>query len=203
MSWWAGSCSGFSTRTWTWPHCHKTAGKSLECEMVHCLKSWKGRSPSSVFIPVVHALSVVWFLVLTNLLHSSSSGYHSPARHALEHKKKTAINPTETEPREPWPRRNPYNFTGCLAHVEVTELENNSAVTLIVGYLVHDPLCQTSVMQQFPAIPLHPHVYEVALSQLDSGGRCVRSTYIIISPTHRTLQCCVGAIKKLGNDPEP
>jgi hypothetical protein len=84
---------------------------------------------------VVYTLSICCLLVLTKVLRLSSSGFHSAARHALEHKKNNRIDPTE--PTEPQPRRNPYDFTGCLAHVEVTELESNSAITLIVGHLVH------------------------------------------------------------------
>lgn len=68
-------------------------------------------------------------------------------------------------------RRNPYDFTGCLAHVEVTERESDGEVTRIIGILEHNPACQKSVMTRIPAVPLHPHVYEIALDQLRNGAR--------------------------------
>ena len=73
-----------------------------------------------------------------------------------------------------WERRLvPYDFTGCLAHVEVTERCSDGNVSRIAGYFSHNSLCQAAVLERLPAIPLHEHVYEVALKQLESGARCV------------------------------
>jgi hypothetical protein len=91
---------------------------------------------------MVETLQFVVFYFSHNVVQSSSSGYDSASRRALEGRKNKQMQSTEF-----WPRRNPYNFTGCLAHVEVTELESNSTVTSIVGHLEHDPSCQMSVMQ--------------------------------------------------------
>ena len=68
-------------------------------------------------------------------------------------------------------RHNPYNFTGCLAHVELTERNSDGAATRVTGFLEHNEQCKQSAMARIPPIPLHPHVYEVALSQLRSGGK--------------------------------
>lgn len=88
----------------------------------------------------------------------SASGHHSEVRHRA--------NQTIGL------RRNPYDYTGCLAHVELTERESDGQVSRIVGVLEHNEACLKSRMARFPAVPLHPHVYEVALNQLRSGARC-------------------------------
>ncbi|KAF9031723.1 hypothetical protein BDP27DRAFT_1455783 [Rhodocollybia butyracea] len=67
-------------------------------------------------------------------------------------------------------RRNPYQFTGCLAHVEIVERIQDGAVTSICGVFVHNKGCDKSVIQRTPEIPLHEHVYEEALKQLQNGA---------------------------------
>ena len=71
----------------------------------------------------------------------------------------------------PVPHRNPYDFTGCIAHAEITERNSNGQVVQIVGVLDHNEGCQSAQMARLPSIPLHPHVYEVALDQLHSSAR--------------------------------
>lgn len=46
---------------------------------------------------------------------------------------------------------------------------------------MHNEACQSAILKRLPAVPLHEHVYEVALHQLESlsGARYVR-TYIDI-----------------------
>ncbi|KZT18813.1 hypothetical protein NEOLEDRAFT_1173364 [Neolentinus lepideus HHB14362 ss-1] len=73
-------------------------------------------------------------------------------------------------------RHNPYDFTGCLAHVEITECDSDGAVSRIMGYLCHNDECKSSVLKRIPAIPLHLHVYEVALEQLKSGARSTKQS---------------------------
>ncbi|KZP27505.1 hypothetical protein FIBSPDRAFT_730771 [Athelia psychrophila] len=77
---------------------------------------------------------------------------------------------SDTRRRSLYQWRNPYEYTGCMAHLEVTEREGNGAVTRIVGVGEHNTECTQSVMARVPAIPLHPHVYEVALAQLQQGA---------------------------------
>ncbi|KAL6298230.1 hypothetical protein BKA93DRAFT_711361, partial [Sparassis latifolia] len=61
-------------------------------------------------------------------------------------------------------------FTGCLAHADITRVEGNQPAFLrVVGYFEHDEQCSIAVIKRFPAVPLHPHVYEVAVRQLREG----------------------------------
>lgn len=99
----------------------------------------------------------------------SSSGFDSAARHVINQQNNTQARGSSSQGR----RRNPYEYTGCMAHLEVTEREGNGAVTRIVGVGEHNTECTQSVMARVPAIPLHPHVYEVALAQLQQGARYV------------------------------
>ena len=109
-------------------------------------------------------------LFLSNLSAPlSSSGYDTASRNAAEIRK-------QDKPRQEgraWKRRNPYDFTGCLAHAHIVERESDGAVSSIAGFFNHNELCQQSVMKCLPAVPLHPHVYEVAIAQLEGGSRCV------------------------------
>lgn len=102
----------------------------------------------------------------------SSSGYNTEARYVTESKKTNNQIPHNPKP---WKRQNGYDFTGCLAHVEITLRESNGAVTAIVGHLEHDSKCQSAVLRRLPAVPLHPHVYATAIEQLKAGSRSVNS----------------------------
>ncbi|HEV7736389.1 MAG TPA: hypothetical protein VGO47_03320, partial [Chlamydiales bacterium] len=70
-----------------------------------------------------------------------------------------------------WIRKMPYDFTGCLAHVDLTYNTHTFVILRITGILDHNAQCQEQVMQRLPAIPLHVHVWEVALQQLANGTR--------------------------------
>ncbi|KAJ7437671.1 hypothetical protein B0H11DRAFT_1935739 [Mycena galericulata] len=59
--------------------------------------------------------------------------------------------------------QNPFDFTGCLAHAELTEFEQDGTVKAIVGHLEHNPACQASSMKRFPAVPLHPHMKNIEM----------------------------------------
>ena len=90
-----------------------------------------------------------------------------------------------------WRRRVPYKYTGCLAHVEITERSSNGEISHIMGYLLHNEGCCEAVLTQLPAIPLHEHVYEVALDQLEGGARY--KVYLLFStslnlPNHSIMQ---------------
>jgi hypothetical protein len=115
----------------------------------------------------------------------SSSGYNTATRNATELKKPNArVSAKPTSRNGAWIRRNPYDFTGCLAHAELTERSSDGAVSSVIGYFNHNESCQQSVMKRLPAIPLHPHVYEIALAQLESGARSVYSHLPVAIPTH-------------------
>ncbi|KAJ7501990.1 hypothetical protein B0H11DRAFT_1799451, partial [Mycena galericulata] len=100
-------------------------------------------------------------------LFQCSSGYHGEARQAVKLKYATV---ERTQSATPWTRQNPFDFTGCLAHAELTEFEEDCTVKAIVGHLEHNSACQAARMKRLPAVPLHPHVYEIALDQLKSGA---------------------------------
>lgn len=68
--------------------------------------------------------------------------------------------------KKQWARSVAYDFTGCLAHLDITYLQSTGQVTRVRGILDHNATCITSKMNRVPAVPLHPHVYEVALHQL-------------------------------------
>ena len=108
----------------------------------------------------------------TSYFSLSSSGYDSVSRNTTERRKKCSKKHVKSTGKE-WTRRNPYDFTGCLVHAEVTERESDNAVSQIVGYFEHNSECQQSVIKRIPAVPLHPHVYELALAQLSAGARSV------------------------------
>ncbi|KAJ3925474.1 MAG: hypothetical protein NXY57DRAFT_880635, partial [Lentinula lateritia] len=97
-------------------------------------------------------------------LFQCSCGYHVQARQEREVEKGANRKP------ENWQCRVPYPFTGCLAHIEVTERVGNGAISRIAGFPEHNGPCQTAVLERVPQIPLHEHVYEVALEQLRCGA---------------------------------
>ena len=63
----------------------------------------------------------------------------------------------------PGPHHNPYDFTGCIAHAEITECDSDGQVMQVVRVLDHNEVCQSAQIACLLSIPLHPHVYEVAL----------------------------------------
>ena len=67
-------------------------------------------------------------------------------------------------------RHNAVDFTGCLAHVEVTYIRMTQKIICIRGYFNHNEGCRAAVIARFPVMPLHPAVYEIALQQLKDGG---------------------------------
>lgn len=66
----------------------------------------------------------------------------------------------------PEDRISPFDYTGCLAHVDLIVREADYAVMKFAGLLHHHEPCRHVVLRRLPAVPLHPHVYEVALLQL-------------------------------------
>ncbi|TFK18133.1 hypothetical protein FA15DRAFT_731220 [Coprinopsis marcescibilis] len=66
-------------------------------------------------------------------------------------------------------RKIAYPYTGCLSHVEITRRVHCMSVTCISGFWEHNASCLASSLERFPAIPLHPDVFSVALQQLEDG----------------------------------
>lgn len=71
----------------------------------------------------------------------------------------------------PWSHKMPYNFTGCLAHIDITYYINTDCIIRITGILEHGVACEKQEMQQLPPVPLHPHVWQIALKQIQGGAR--------------------------------
>jgi hypothetical protein len=65
----------------------------------------------------------------------------------------------------------PYDFTGCLAHIDLTYRFESRQIIRVTGLLEHNSKCQSIYMQRLPPIPLHDHVWQVALQQLNDGAR--------------------------------
>ncbi|KAH9890585.1 hypothetical protein C8Q73DRAFT_626947, partial [Cubamyces lactineus] len=57
-------------------------------------------------------------------------------------------------------------FTGCLAHADITFIEETGFVLRILAVFEHNAACREAMMVRYPSVPLHPHVVEVALAQL-------------------------------------
>lgn len=100
-----------------------------------------------------------------DVLLRSSCGYDPKARQDKEKHKQGLALGTSCD------RRVPYKFTGCLAHVEITERESDGEVSRITGNFNHNKSCQSALLDRLPAIPLHEHVFEVAIEQLESGAK--------------------------------
>jgi hypothetical protein len=105
------------------------------------------------------------------LAPKSSCGYHPQARQDRETKKNT---PTS---EKPWSRQAPFDFTGCTAHVEIVERTRDGEITRIIGIFEHNMGCRASTLKRLPAIPLHEHVYEVALNswKMAQSESCIYS----------------------------
>ena len=103
----------------------------------------------------------------------SLCGYDHLARQDLERGRAAKRPDSKKQPSssQEWHRKAAYAFTGCLAHVDVTEHDKSGAVNRIVGIIEHNEKCMAAELIHKPAIPLHDHVYEVAIDQLRSGAR--------------------------------
>src|SRR5882762_7587879 len=97
---------------------------------------------------------------LTLPCNNSTCGYNTEARQHARTKQKTASQSSASGCIAP------YDFTGCLAHADITYIEATTQVCRTVGHLEHNEQCRGSFLRRIPAVPLHPHVIEVALKQL-------------------------------------
>ena len=97
----------------------------------------------------------------------SSCGYDVNAQQARDSHK---LQNAEVRKAE-WTCQVPYMYTECLAHVEVVEQVSNGEIMCISGVLEHNQGCCGAMLEQLPAIPLHDHVYGIALEQLKNGAR--------------------------------
>lgn len=66
-------------------------------------------------------------------------------------------------------RRNPVNYTGCLAHGEVIYETATNHVLMIRGFFEHNSECRKGVFARKPLAPIHPSVFNIALRQMTEG----------------------------------
>ncbi|KIJ43803.1 hypothetical protein M422DRAFT_252706 [Sphaerobolus stellatus SS14] len=90
----------------------------------------------------------------------------SEARKAIDDAKKAKLG-LKMNTHE-WSRKMPYDFTGCLAHLDITYTD--TCVIPITGIIEHNAKCKAQEMQCLPPIPLHPHVWKVSLKQVNDGA---------------------------------
>ncbi|KIJ39177.1 hypothetical protein M422DRAFT_258067 [Sphaerobolus stellatus SS14] len=69
-----------------------------------------------------------------------------------------------------WQRKTPYDFTGCLAHLDITFDRQSFDIIRITGIMDHNSACEKQEMQRLPPVPLHPHVWQLAIQQLNTGA---------------------------------
>ncbi|KAK4694221.1 hypothetical protein P7C70_g8773, partial [Phenoliferia sp. Uapishka_3] len=117
------------------------------------------------------------------VLFQCACGYFSPARPS----RKEGQGGIDVKDRKCG-----YDFTGCLAHADVVFRESDRAILRISGILTHNPGCVDAKLVRRPVIPLHPHVYEVALAQLAEGADLTavqeRNTAYINEGKYRDIQ---------------
>ncbi|KIJ24411.1 hypothetical protein M422DRAFT_274829 [Sphaerobolus stellatus SS14] len=98
----------------------------------------------------------------------SHCGTDSQARKAKDDRQK--LKQGQSIYPEAWKRKMPYNYTGCLAHLDITFICSSLRVLRITGVLEHDPACEKQEMQRYPPVPLHWHVWQCAIEQLNNGA---------------------------------
>lgn len=88
---------------------------------------------------------MVWLPVLARGLltergsiTNSSSGYSTAARQARD--KRGSQNPVE------WSRQADYEFTGCLAHADVTWNRTSGQIERIIGNFKHSEKCEAAAV---------------------------------------------------------
>lgn len=107
-------------------------------------------------------------------LNFSGCGYSNEARQQRENKLRAKKG--ETVKDKPSTRFAPFDYTGCMAHADITFAPGSSdRITRLVGYLEHNEACQHAFIRRVPAVPLHAHVVEIALAQLSEGARYVQA----------------------------
>jgi len=67
-------------------------------------------------------------------------------------------------------RRQTAVFITVIVDMITQRLQSTQRILRIRGYFHHNDGCTKALIARFPAVPLHPSVYEVALLQLKEGG---------------------------------
>ncbi|KAF8588409.1 hypothetical protein K439DRAFT_1335462 [Ramaria rubella] len=72
-----------------------------------------------------------------------------------------------------WQWKGPWDFIGCLAHLDITYCTLDYTVQQMTGVLPHNEACCQQNMKCLPAVPLHDHIWQVTLQQLNDGASYV------------------------------
>ncbi|GJJ10074.1 hypothetical protein Clacol_004300 [Clathrus columnatus] len=102
------------------------------------------------------------------VLFQCQSGTSTEARKIKVQAKKLQKGEKTTDGE--WKRKMPYDYTGCLAHLDLTYLPKSSFILRIAGILVHNNACMQKTMSWLPNVPLHLHVWQDALEQINNGA---------------------------------
>lgn len=114
-------------------------------------------------------ISFMWLLASISDTLISRCGYCTQSRQSKELQSKSHDAMRAEEPL-PWRRRAPFDFTECLAHIDVTYILEPLQVLRIRGVLEHNDKCKAASVSRLPAVPLHPEVYGRAVRQLLDGA---------------------------------
>ncbi|KAF8197588.1 hypothetical protein BJ912DRAFT_1078958 [Pholiota molesta] len=107
---------------------------------------------------------------VVRLLLQCVCGYNTEARQVIHHQRAQSKTAEMPQHNIPWERRAPYDYCGCLGHADITFVRDTGEIKRLIGVLEHNTECQKALLARRPAIPLHPHVVQVALDQLSSGA---------------------------------
>ena len=122
------------------PHADKPRSTLEHCWLTAWSSSWgskKGVKKRSLFQWCVSPSSFVGPTNEQPDTANSSSGYNTAARQARD--KRGSQNPVE------WSRQADYEFTGCLAHADVTWNRTSGEIERVIGYFEHSEKCQAAV----------------------------------------------------------
>ncbi|KAH9960984.1 hypothetical protein BGW80DRAFT_1438809 [Lactifluus volemus] len=126
-------------------------------------------SQNKLDLPSLEQLESRWMTVWSSTWRSEKANA-GVKRILLQCKSRRDATTRQRSNEDTGKRYSPYDFTGCLAHADITYEKQPLKIRRIVGILEHNPECQLGVMTRMPSIPLHPHVIEVALAQLREGA---------------------------------
>ncbi|KLO10035.1 hypothetical protein SCHPADRAFT_833081 [Schizopora paradoxa] len=106
------------------------------------------------------------------ILFQCLCGYDHLVRQSTERDRAAKAPESKKQPSRSheWHRKSAYAFTGCLAHVDITENKETGVVDRVVGIIEHNAECIAAELVHRPAVALHEHVYEIAIEQLRAGA---------------------------------
>lgn len=103
------------------------------------------------------------------IISVSQCGSDSDARKLKEDMK--WLKKSEKPYHKDWSKQKiPYDFTGCLTHLDITYTTDSFKILCITGILGHNEACEKQDMQCLPPVPLHRDVWQHAIELLAAGA---------------------------------